>query len=126
MKRLLFAIGIAALIAGCATPLQLTVTTPSGGTSQVDVTSSDGTVVQVSNDLKKKVDIAKAAIEAEIKAFLEGVVKAGDFKKEYSISVDAVVAKSFAEPLSEEDKAVFRAVGEALTREYVKQIVYPA
>ena len=126
MRKMLFAIGIAALIAGCATPLQITVTTPSGETSQVDVTSSDGTVVQVSNDLKKKVDLVKAAIEAEIKTFLEGVVKAGDFKKEYSISIDGVVAKSFTEPLSEEDKAVFRAVGEALTREYVKQMVYPA
>ncbi len=126
MKRLLFALGIAALIAGCATPLQITVTTPGGGLSPIDVTDSSGAVVQVGSDLRKKIDIAKAAIEAEIKSVLEAKVKAGDFRKEYSISIDAVVAKSFAEPLSDEDKAVFRAVGEALTREYTKQIVYPA
>ena len=126
MKRLMFAIGMAALIAGCSTPLRITTTDLNGSVREIEVKNSSGVVVQVGNDFRKMVDVVKAAIEAEITAALEARVKAGDFRKEYSISIDAVVAKGFAEPLSDEEKAIFRAIGETLTREYVRQIVYPA
>ena len=114
------------VVAGCTTPLRIQTTDANGAVREIEVKNSMGETVEVSNDLKNKIEALKPAIEKEIKTFLENKVKRGDFKKEYSISVDAVVANGVKDPLSEEDKAVFRAMGEALAREYVKQIVYPA
>ena len=117
---------MAMLIVGCTTPLRITTTDAAGAVKEIEVKNSNGSVVEVSNGLKTKIDSVKPAIEKEIKSVLEGKVKSGDFQKEYAISVDAIVAKNTSEPLSEEEKAVFQAMGEALTCEYVKQIVYPA
>ena len=126
MNKLLFAVGIAVLVAGCTTPLRINTTDANGAVREIEVRDSKGEVVEVGNDLKKKIEAAKPEIEKEIKTFLENKVKTGDFKKEYSIPIDAIASKSSAEPLSEDEKAVFRAMGEALVREYMKQIVYPA
>ncbi len=126
MKRLMFAIGMIILVAGCTTPLRITTTDASGAVREIEVKNSKGDIVEVSNDLKSKIDSVKPAIEKEIRSILEGKVKGGDFQKSYAISVDAVVSKNISEPLSEEEKSVFRAMGEALTHEYMKQIVYPA
>ena len=126
MKKLVFAIGMTALIAGCTTPLSIQTTDASGTVQQVEVKNSNGEVIEVGNDLRTKIENLKPAIESEIKKVLGSKVKSGDFKREYTISVDGIVTRGIKEPLSEEDKAVFRAVGEVLVREYVKQIVYPA
>ena len=126
MKRLMLAIGMTMLVAGCTTPLRITTTDAAGAVKEIEVKDSKGDVVEVSNSLKAKIDSVKPAVEKEIKSVLESKVKNGEYQKEYAISIDAVVAKNISEPLSEEDKAAFRAMGETLTREYVKQIVYPA
>lgn len=126
MKKLMFVLGLPILMAGCASPLRIQTTDSSGAVLEVEVKNTSGEVIEVNNDFRKKLAERKAALEGEIKAVLEGKVKSGDFKKDYSIPVDEIVAKGGKEPLSEEEMVVFRAVGETLTREYVKQIVYPA
>ena len=126
MKRLLFALGMTMLIVGCTTPLRIQTTDANGTVREIEVKNSMGEPVEVNNDLKNKIENLKPAIEKEIKTVLGNKVKNGEFKKEYSIPVDAVVANGVKDPLSEADKAVFRAMEETLVREYVKQIVYPA
>ena len=126
MKKLMFVLGLPILIAGCASPLRIQTTDLSGGVREIEVKNLSGEVIEVSDGFSKKLDERKAALEGEIKNVLEGKVKNGDFKKDYSIPVEGIVAKGGKEPLTEEEMGVFRAVGETLTREYVKQIVYPA
>lgn len=125
MKQLLFALGMALLIAGCRAPLRIQMTGPDGTSQEIEV-KKDGKVVEVGDDLRKKIEALKPAMENAIKAFLEDRVKNGDFKKDYVVPLDAVVANGIKEPLSDDDKAAILATGEVLTREYVKQIVYPA
>ena len=126
MKKLMFVLVLPILIAGCASPLRIQTTDLSGGVREIEVKNLSGEVIEVNDGFRKKLDERKAALEGEIKNVLEGKVKSGDFKKDYSIPVEGIVAKGGKEPLTEEEMGVFRAVGETLTREYVKQIVYPA
>ncbi len=126
MKRLLFVIGMTMFVIGCTTPLRIQTTDVGGAVREIEVKNSNGEVIEVKDDLKKKIDDLRPAIENEIKTVLEAKVKSGDFKESYSIPLDGVVAKASKEPVSAEDMAVIRAVGEALTSEFVKQIVYPA
>ena len=126
MKKLMFVLVLPILIAGCASPLRIQTTDLSGGVREIEVKNLSGEVIEVNDGFRKKLDERKAALEGEIKNVLEGKVKNGDFKKDYSIPVEGIVAKGGKEPLTEEEMGVFRAVGETLTREYVKQIIYPA
>ena len=126
MKKLMFAVGLALAIAGCTTPLKIATTDADGAVREIEVRNADGKIVEVNNDLKGKIDIVKPKIEAEIKSALEAKIKADNFQAKYDIPIDSIAFGEFKEPLSEDDKCVFRAIGVALCQEYTKSIVYPA
>jgi len=126
MKKLMFAIGTAMLIVGCTTPLRVTTTDASGASREIDIKDSKGEVIQVSSGLMQKIELVKPELEKEVKEVLSSKAKSGDFRESYSIPCDSIVAKRITEPLSEEEMSAFRALSEALTAEYTKQIIYTA
>ena len=126
MKKLMFAISMTMLIVGCTTPLRVTTMDASGVSREIEVKDSQGEVIQVSSDLKQKIELVKPELEKEIKTFLSSKAKSYDFKQNYSVACDAIIAKRISEPLSEDEKSAFRALSEALTAEYIKSIIHPA
>ena len=106
--------------------MKIQTTDTNGVAREIEIMDPSGKVVEVGDGLRQKIEAVKPAIEAEIKSVLTGKAKSGDFKKEYDISIDAIAASKSAEPLTDDAKNVFRAIGKVLTEEYTKQIEYPA
>ena len=87
MKRLMFGVGVAALIllSGCTTPVRIKTTGSNGSVQEIEVRDSTGKVIEIGNSSKEKIDKLVPAIEKEIVKVLNGKVAEKDFKGKYEI-----------------------------------------
>lgn len=88
MKRLMFGVGVAALIllSGCTTPVRIKTTGSNGAVQEIEVRDNTGKVVEIGNSSKEKIDKLVPAIEKEIVKVLNGKVAEKDFKEKYEIN----------------------------------------
>lgn len=128
MKRLMFGVGVAALIllSGCTTPVRIKTTGSNGAVQEIEVRDNTGKVVEIGNSSKEKIDKLVPAIEKEIVKVLNGKVAEKDFKEKYEINCDHAIKSVPMEPLTDEEMSAVRSVIACLISRHTEEIVYCA